>query len=172
LVRDEELKRLIKYSEALGAKVVFRQKREEDPAACIEFDKLIITVYRMNKQSKLSIILCIVHELGHLLEHIHNMDRNKNHPLYTVLVEEQSHSLEKPDRAIILEIEEAGAQWWDQVYKECNLQFPIEKLQLERDFDLWVVSQYHENGQYPTTKVNRAKRKELRKKYRYKGYRC
>lgn len=171
MVRDEELRRLIKYSEALGAKVVFKQKTKEDPAACIDFYTLEMTIYRIPKQSKLSVALCIVHELGHLLEHIHNMERDKNHPLYTVLVEEQSHALSKEDRGVILEIEEAGFPWWEKVYKECNLTFPIEKLLLEKEFDHWVVKQYYETGSYPTSLQNRSKRKELRKKYRYKGYR-
>lgn len=165
MLRDDELNRLVKYAQGLNVQVKFRPFNVKYGAeAEWTIDGTEITIFKRKKGSKLRLILCLIHEIAHHLEHIHNNDRKPDPKLEEALDEDDKKKMRKR----VYEWELKGAQWWETIYKETDLKFKLNKLYMERDFDLWMYEIYYETGYFPNRGEQRPKRKELRKKYGYR----
>jgi len=161
-IRDEELKRLVNYAKGLNVQVFFLPKtKKTDCDAEWTIDGEEIRVYSSPRDSKISKILALTHELGHHLAHIHKNDRETDPKLEEAIDSDESIRLRKR----IYDWEVEGASWWETIYKEVDLKFNINLLYIERDFDLWTYRAYYETGEFPTRRKRIEKRKELRKKY-------
>jgi hypothetical protein len=162
MIRDEEIKRLIKYAQALGMKVTFNNKRKPSEAAAWVTDGSEIIIYKSKNTSKIETILSLVHELGHAASHVHDNDRKINLKV--------DHALENPDRKrskkIIWEDELEGSKWWESIYKEVNLKFPKWRLYAQMEFDVWQYQMDYENDKFPTNKEKKQKWAELKTKYK------
>lgn len=161
-IRAEEIKRLISYANGLHVKVSFKPyTREESAAASWSVDGTEIIVYRRPRSSKISIILSLIHELGHHLEFIHCHNRKPSIKLAGALDSDEI----KKQRKIILDYEVKSSLWWETIYKETNLKFPIYMLHLQKHFDVWQYEMFYQYGEFPSGKENKIKMKELRSKY-------
>lgn len=155
--------RLISYAKGLGLNVYFRDFKKGDPAAEWPLDGTEITLYIKKRQSKIQIIIALIHELAHHLDHIYTNDREYNHKLDAALDKN-----DKKSRYIVYKNELNGMKFWETIYKETNLTFPIRKLYMEMEYDAYWYQIYYETGKGPTTKQLAEFRRQLRKKYNYK----
>jgi hypothetical protein len=159
-IRDEELKRVEKYCQALGIKVTYKKQGKTDPEAEWATDGSEITVYLRPKQSITQIILDLIHELGHHQAWVYN-DRKTAISLDNALGREKHN---KKDRLAILKDEENGAEYHLMIYKELGLKIPEWKVRLERDLSLEIYRYYAKNNNWPTFKWRKEKKKELQEK--------
>ena len=163
MLRDDEINRLIRYAQGLNTTVKIKQsKKESKDAAGWAIDGSEIVVYTTPKTPKIYIVLCLIHEIGHHLVHIHSNDRKLDEKLDEALEPEEK----KKHRKKIYEWELKGGKWWETIYKETDCRFDIKKLYLERDFDLWQYETYYETGKWPKRSEKNHKRKLLKEKYR------
>lgn len=170
MIRDKEIERLINYAKGLGLKVTLSSKKD-DSAAEWTLDNTEIRVFTRNNDTKVDIVLSLIHELGHALHNIHEKDR-KIDPKVDEAVDHQIESkkfkkdVPKKQRKVILEHEIAGAAYWEVIYKDTNMKFPMWRLYAQRDFDIWQYEVYHETGELPIKKDRMEKFKQLKEKYR------
>ncbi len=158
--RDDELNRLIRYAQGMGMAVHFKPyKPHSKDEAEWAIDGTELTVYVRPKTSKIEKILSLIHELGHHKSFID--DNRKLDPK----IEEALDSEEKRHRKRILDMEINDSVYWEDIYKDTNCQFNIQKLYKQKELDIWVYEVYYETGNWPTSKEKAQKRKELKKKY-------
>lgn len=171
MIRDEEIKRLIKYAEGLGLRVVFSKSRSDDAAAWTT-DGSEITIYSKNQGSKTEMVLSLVHELGHQLWYIHEKNRKPDLKFEQALDRQNLYEVDihptPPSKALrerIYKIEEASTHYWEVIYKDTGLKFPLWKLKLAMELDLWMYGEYVKTGHFPKRKEKKNKKKELKLKY-------
>lgn len=162
MVRDDELNRLVKYALGMGVSVRFKPyvKLSHNRAEWL-VDGSEITIYCSPNESKLGKILSLIHELSHHKAFVKN--ERKIDPETSQLLDKED--LNKKERKQILNMEIADSSHWEEIYKETNCQFNIEKLYKQREYDIWSYKFYYETDRDPSEKEKRAKKKELRKKY-------
>ena len=161
-VRDEELKRLLKYAQGLGLKVTFTPYVPYSrDAGYWSHDGTELTVCVGKRDSKIETILTIIHELGHHLQFIHAHDRKPNEKLSRAYDDETI----KENREVVYKYEKASATWWELIYKETGMRFPIKKLLFARDYDVWQYKVYWLEGSFPNEHRRWKKRRALRRKY-------
>ena len=162
MIRDEEIKRLIKYAQAMGMKVTFNNKKKPKEAAAWVTDGTEIIIYRSKHSSKIETILSLIHEISHKIAFVHS--NNRKIPLKV------DRALENPEKKrskkIIWEDELEGSKWWESVYKDVNLKFPKWRLYAQMEFDVWQYQMDYENDKFPTRKEKRLKWAELKTKYK------
>lgn len=169
-IRDQELSRLVSYIKGLGLKVVFSSKKA-DMAASWTLDNSQITVYKSKNSSKIETILSLHHELGHAIHNIQEKNRQTDPKFEEALnhvdsAEELGFDSKKRQRKIILDNEIAGSQYWHSIYEQTNMKFPIWRLECAMEFDLWQYRVFYETGDFPISKLRKAKYKELVRKYK------
>lgn len=170
--RDEEIQRLIHYGKALGVKVIIYNKSKNGAEAEWTLDGSLIQVYASAKKSKTSIILDLIHELGHHVWFIHEKNRQQDLKFDKAITRENLFQEEtdiptpKHLRKKIWDVEVAGTQWWDVIYKDTNIKIPKWKLDASKEFDMWMYEMYYENGHFPKGKFRADKYREVQAKYR------
>lgn len=162
MIRDEELNRLIRYAQGMGISVRFKAyvAHSRDEAAWT-IDGSEITVYVRPNTSKIDKILSLIHELGHHKAFV-NADRSIDTQVEEALNSEANRKNQR--RAIYLD-EVKGSTYWEEIYKDTNCQFDINKLRMQRDLDVWTYEVYYETGKFPTKKLTLKKKKQLKGKY-------
>jgi len=178
MIRDEELIRLTKYAQGMGIKVTFSSSNQETASADWTTDGSAITIYKNTNATKIEKILSLIHELGHHLHFVHEKNREPDLKFDEALDTVESIAKEGLPlsevsigrRKKILDIEKAGTKYWEIIYKDTNLKFPIYKLYVAMDYDMYQYETYYELGRFPKQKENRIKLKELTLKYRDKKY--
>lgn len=159
--RDDELNRLVRYAQGHGLSVHFKPYvKRSGIAAEWATDGSEITIYLSARCSKIEKILLLIHELGHHKAFVNN-EREVDQK-----VEDALGSLMKKDKKRVLDMETADSQHWEEIYRDTNCQFDINKLYRERDFDIWTYQFDYDNDRSPTCEEKRDKRRELRRKYR------
>jgi len=162
LKRDEEIQRLIRYAQGMGASVHFKPYNpNKGNLASWAIDGTEITIFVRKNSSKIEKILSLIHELSHHKAYINN-DREISPELEDVLDKDDPN---KKERHRIWRSEVRDSKYWETIYKDTNCQFDINKLYMQRELDLWIYEIYYETGVTPTGKVRREKMKELKKKY-------
>lgn len=164
--RRKELDRVIKYAEGLGMKVTWKTAQRGDPAATWTHDPLEICVYEHKNQSITSLILAIIHELGHYMYWVHH-GRKPIPDAYMLEADRKHHDPKVPKklRRQIYNYEANSIAYMPVVFKELDLSIPKYKLDIEVEFDLWSYEYYLEKGEDPTPTMYKDKRKELKLKY-------
>ena len=170
MIRDLELHRLISYAKGLGLKVTFSHSGKGDSAAWY-IDNSEITIYKNKNKAKIETVLSLIHEIGHALHNIHEKNRKLDTKLesainHTEAAGESKEDSKKRQRKILLDNEIDGTQYWDVIYKDTNMKFPIWRLETAKEFDCWQYEVYHETDKWPTKKEKNKKKKEISKKHR------
>jgi hypothetical protein len=163
MIRDEELNRLIRYAQGMGISVRFKPyiPHSKDEAEWT-IDGSEITVYVKSSTSKIDKILSLIHELGHHKAFVNN-DRAVDPKVEEVL---DCEDIKKNQRRIILQDEKNGTKYWEEIYRDTNCQFGLDRLEMQKELDLWAYQVYYETGKFPTNKECREKRKQLKLKYK------
>ena len=162
-IRDEEINRLVHYAKGLGIKVSFKDYVPYSrDAGTMTTDNTELDIFVQSNEPKISIILTLIHELGHAMQNIYAHDRKPNEELDSALESEEDR---KAERKIIYEYELKSSEWWENIYKETNMQFNINKLRLAREFDVWQYEVFYEEGKFPSGVRRKEKKKALRRKY-------
>lgn len=162
-IRDEEIKRLIKYAQGLNTQVsIIKGKPHRTEEAEWAIDGSQIIVYTDSSTSKINIILSLIHEIGHHLAHIYKNDRKVDEKLEQALDDEDES---KRTRRKIYNWELEGTKWWETIYKDTDCKFNINKLYISREFDLWQYEVYLETGRFPSMGQKYDKRKQLKNKF-------
>jgi prolyl oligopeptidase PreP (S9A serine peptidase family) len=160
-VRDDELNRLIRYAQGMGLSVRFKPYVRGGHSAEWLFDGSEITIYVTTQCSKIEKILSLIHELSHHRAWIANERQMDPKVEEAILSEEDKKSYRKR----IYEMEKADSVYWVDIYKDTNCKFDINKLYLQRDFDLHQYEVYYNTGKFPKGKEKKKKYRELKKKY-------
>jgi hypothetical protein len=174
-IRDREIQRLISYATGLGLEVIYDDTENSSTAASWALDGTEIIIFRNTKpkQNKTDIILSLIHELGHHLHYIWEKNRKPDFKFDEAITREmllENNEIQSPTpkhlRKKILDIEKAGALYWDTVYRDVGLQIPYWKLQTYKEFDVWQYDIYYRTGHFPSSATRTQKLKALTKKYK------
>lgn len=166
MIRDDETNRLLSYAKGLGVKVSFRQKKKTHSNSAEWYvDGSQIVVYTWKGQSKLSIVLNMVHELAH---HLHWIKENRKPD--TVLINaldkedqrKRGERLDKRLRKLIYDDEVEASKYWEEIINLVDIKIPSRVILINKQIDLFVYSHYYETGEFPTSKVLNQKKREFR----------
>ncbi len=163
MIRDEELKRLVKYAQGHNIKVTFKPyvPRSMDAGYC-STDGRDITLAIIKGTSKLQLILTLIHELGHALYNINNNERVPDEKLEAALDDEKA---KKKHRKVILTYERKSAEWWDIIYRDADLKFPKWRLDMQKEYDIWQYECWHRFNRFPTKEEKHIKWSILKDDY-------
>lgn len=162
MIRDQELARLIKYAEGLGLKVRFKPYTRGGNRAEWVTDGTEITVYVTSRCSKLEKILSLIHEIAHQKAFVDN-DRTIEKKIDEALEKEDPSKIY---RKRIYYMEYNDSLYWEQIYKDTNCQFGLDRLEMQRQYDIWVYEHYYETGEWPSWAESVEKKKEFRRKFK------
>lgn len=159
----KDLDRVIKYAQGLDIKVYFKPRPRNGHKAEWTSDGTEITIFTSPNESYTSQILDLIHELAHHMAFIYN--KRKVSPFVVGVFKKADTDVEltKEERKIIWTEEKNDSKWQEVIFNELNLKIPLYKLYLERDLSNWVYKQYYLSGKFPTYKLLRKKRKQLKK---------
>jgi hypothetical protein len=162
MIRDDELSRLIKYAQGMGIKVSFKPYlRGQQDRAQWTIDGTEITIFLTTRTPKIDKVLTLIHEIAH--GKVFAKDGRKIHPeLEEALNNEEN---KKKARKMIFEDEVDATKYWEEIYRDTNCKFDINKLYSQREFDIWSYEVYYETNEFPNTKMIRTKLKQLNQKY-------
>lgn len=140
MVRDDEIKRLVKYANAMGCKVVFKRKNKvaklnEAYAAC-DSDTNTITVYKYKDTSKIFIVLNLIHELAHYIGFVRNGRKNsKTNDYYHARAYNEKYPPPYVNYYIFCS-ELKDMKYWDEIIHTCDIKIPKKRIELQKDLDL------------------------------------
>lgn len=169
MIRDDEIQRLIKYAQGMGVRVLMSKAQNSEDSAEFSLDGTEITVYVKSQNSKTETILSLIHELGHLLDHIHQHDRQLDVKFEQALDPNRHGKISKKKRKVILDSEVAATAYWHTIYKETDLKFPMWKLEAQMQHDIWQYEFYYENGRFPNSKERHGMKIEIYNKHKVKN---
>lgn len=169
--RDEEIKRLINYAKGHGLKVITSPARAGDADASWSLDGTEIELFIRKRNSKTSLIMSLIHELGHHLWFINEKNRQPDLNFEAAIARIDRGLVKgKPPgkryRKRVLNVEIAGTKWWRVIYNDVNIKIPIWKLDMNMEFDVWNYQYWYETGVDATKEQRNAKRKELTLKWK------
>jgi hypothetical protein len=173
-IRDDEIQRLIHYAKGIGVKVAIYNKSKKGAEAEWTLDGTQINVYAGKNKSKSSIILDLIHELGHQLTFIHERNRKPDMKFDEAISRENLYQVEtdiptpKKLRKKIWDVEMAGTAYWDIIVKDTNVKIPKWKIEASKEFDMWMYEMYYKNGHFPKGNFKKAHGKEVLAKYKNK----
>lgn len=168
--RDIEISRIRKYCEAIGVKLVMRNKPNKNAAAEWHLDGTQITVFLAQPENKLNTVLSLIHEIGHHLWHVYQNNREEDLKITEAysritLSRKKTHSTEA-DRRIVLNVERAGITYWDVIVRDLDIKIPTWRIEYQKAVDIWHYEYYYENGCFPNRVVSREKLKELKVQFK------
>lgn len=165
-LRDEEIKRIILYLKALGAKVVIRDYAWEDSGEIILEPKFTINVNKRQHTSKTELIMTLLHEAAHLRYTIVNDYKFSDAFLNEVLELGHSHKkIPKKQRKEIAKFEISSLELMPEIAKELNLKVPEWKVRFNMEFDQWVYTYLEKHGSFPPSEKSKEMRKKLKEKH-------
>lgn len=165
-IRDEEISRIRKYTEAIGVKLVMRNKSNKFAAAEWHLDGSQITIYIAKPENKTQTVLSLLHEIGHHMDWVHHKNREEDLKITEVYGRvdfgNKKHITTKSDRKVVYDLEKAGTEYWDMIVKDLDIKIPTWRIEQQKQFDLWQYEYYYENGYFPNRGLRREKMKELK----------
>lgn len=168
--RDKEIQRLVSYAQGLGVKVTIKYipkgARNHD-AGTWSTDGSEIEIFHKHSQSKTTLILSLIHELGHHLWFVYKKSRKPDLSFNNALeIDGRIGVTPKNVRKKILSVEKEGTKFWDVIITDTNIKLPRWKVEKAKAYDIWQYEYYHENGAFPKKSVRDSKHDELTKKYK------
>lgn len=170
-IRDEEIKRLEHYAQALGIKVMWEPyKAGSHIGATCTVDASEITLCYRPTTSKMQLVLNFIHELAHALAYI-NSGRQEDFKTNNALDAEDEREnsdppLPKEQRKLIYICERDDAQYRDKIYNEVDIRIPKYRFIVDKELDIWIYYRYYLMGKFPTYKSIKRKKQELIQKYK------
>ncbi len=118
-----------------------------------------LTVYTHKRQSRLEVVLTLIHEIGHHLDYVHKFRRLES---FVGVVEAEAEGRYED----ILKTEIAGTKYWRRIYTDTACSFPVWRLYLAMEFDIWQYVFLRDTGKYPTRAQRRRKRMQLTREHK------
>lgn len=167
-IRDQEIERLVRYAQGLGVKVVFKNSPDSiKNSATWSLDGTLIELYVRKAETKCSIILSLVHELGHHLWFVYKKERKPDLKFEEAIERDNLDSITpKRIRNKLLNFEKEGVKFWDTIIIDTNIKIPKWRIDRAKELDIWQFEVYYEKGTYPSFKEVKLKSKELKVKYK------
>jgi len=168
--REKEIQRLISYAHGLGVKVYlkpipFRAKNHD--AGTWSTDGSEIEIFYKPSQSKTTIILSLIHELGHHLWFVYKKRRMPDLSFNKALeMDSRSGVTPKSARKKILAVERESTKFWEVIITDTNIKIPKWRIQMAISYDTWQYEHYYEHGNFPGRVLREAKAKELKKLFK------
>lgn len=160
----------------MGVKVSFSGQKSGDAGGWL-LDGSEILIYKKHQSSKTETVISLIHEIAHHLWFIHEKNRQPDLKFEDAihrqnLFEDEIYETPAPKtlRKKIYDVEVAGTQYWETIYKETNLKFPKWKLYASMEFDTWMYEVYYETGEFPNRKEKIEKNKEINNKHKNVKY--
>ena len=172
-VRDEEIKRLEKYAYGLGITKITYAKPDGDSTGAVwtlnEDNTTELTFHVHTRLSKRSLILNFVHELAHHISWIYRNKQEQPEVIEALSLEDKRKRGEPPipknKRKFIYLTEKEDAEYREMIWKEVNIQIPIEYLHADIEADIWFYKQYYLTGHFPTYRQVKDQVRKSRDKY-------
>lgn len=169
-IRDEELKRLEYYAKGMGIKVSWKAYvPRSNIGGEWAVDGSEITLYIRPKESKLSLVLKFVHELGHHKAWINSgkiRDLNTENALISDEELSKGNVIPKEQRKLIYIAERDDSKFRQSIYDEVGLRVPRHIFLADIDLDIWLYYRYYLTGKLPSHAALIKKKRELVKKYK------
>lgn len=162
-IRDQELGRLISYARGHNITVTFKSYIPyslDSGYAAIDSSEIIIMVGK--DDSKLETIMTLIHEIAHCLYVIQNNERAPDPALEEAL---DSEDEKKQHRKVIFKFERSSAKLWEDIYRNADLKFPINKLLAQKEYDVWQYEYWYKHAKFPIKKIREKKWKKVKEKY-------
>jgi hypothetical protein len=166
MIRDNEIERLQKYAESLGLPVSWR-KYKKGFAGAMWYkvdDKISLIMYTWPRQSKIMIVLNLLHEIAHHLAFIYQ-GRQLTASALKVFSKEDDE-LTEHERELIYNIEKDDAKYRLTIAYELDIKIPEWRIKADIAVDEWFYYRFWKDGEYPTLNAVYEKYKELKEKYR------
>ena len=163
MIRDNELARLVNYLKGLNVKVIFSNAKNPETFAECSLDSTQIIVYNRNHYSKTELLLSLLHETGHIQHSIWKKDRIVDEKLEKAL---DNQNTSKKARKKIYQDEKAAIAYWDIVIRDVDIKLSSNRIEFQKEFDLWVYEYFWQTGDFPGRQIKRVKTKELRAKWK------
>ncbi len=163
-VRKEELRRLCRYAEGLGTRVRFAPRKKGHNAYAewelFTDNTTLITIYTYPGVSRLSLVLSLIHELGHHRDFIAGNRRDTGEPSGDEV------NLTREQRKQIYDYELRGMKYWKQIYHDTDCRFPIWRLFMQMEIDIEAYHYYCIHGKNRTKKIQQQSIREIRERHR------
>ena len=165
MIRDEEIKRLILYAKALGVRLTIRNFSFPEEAETVEWNGISININKHKHKNKTQLILSLLHELSHA-KYI-NTQKGKISEAWE-LEEEREHGkkLPKKIRKEMVDFELNSLDSMMDIATELKIELSMNKIKKQCELDKWIYEHYLKEGEWPSEKIKKAKRKELKEKYK------
>lgn len=166
-VRDEELKRLEQYAKGLGIRVVWKEyvPHTHTRAEWVS-DGTEITMYTRKNDSKVKLILTLIHELSHHLGWVWRGRPGSMKSDQILIAADEGQELTKDQRKILYQEEVGDYVYRENIYEEVGVKIPKYIFLADIDLDKYIYRTYYLTGKYPTYKRIQKKKKELLAKYK------
>lgn len=152
--QDEDIKKLKHYAKAHGLKVNFKKKNGGGFGAEYVADDYI-TIFVGSRTTKIDIILCLLHELGHHLDYIIRGDDSRaTSEALNLLHNKTTKIITKAQRKLIYEAEKPGIMLMPYFVNYLNLNIDKKRVQLQKLIDINVYRVYMQTGRFPNVKEN------------------
>lgn len=168
-IRDREIDRILKYAAGLGIKVEFIARKRGAGAAEWDNDPPCIRVYGAKHISKVNLICCLLHELGHHMDWIEQKRKVSDEVVKAYAQLNQGHmfgtrpDLTSTDTAVILCEEMAAVTWMGKLYEILQLTFPLYKLREAQLLDVYAYHILHRKNRFPTAMEYYTERQRIRR---------
>lgn len=161
----KELGKLIAYAKGHGISVYFQDENDEYHGTWSMDGKTI----KLHTMTPLRSYCTLIHELAH---HRQFLQDGMTVPFKIDRAYEKDANLEsgkildKKYRKIIYETEKRDARHQLDIHYETQSTIPVNRLQLEIEYDLWIYKVYYKTGKVPSKKEGKEMRKSLTKKWK------
>lgn len=159
-----ELKRLVKFAESLGVKVLFVEYSNRDYHGCYihpeKFEPGIIEVCKSPRTSYTFQISTLLHEIGHHLDFI---ESGRIPDSYNLI---DSENCPEWARRAIFNAEHRAVKHAEKLYWTMRLRVPFWKVKMELSADIYLYRTFRATGNYPKEKELREFRRKWKKRYK------
>lgn len=167
--RDEELKRLINYAKAMGCtvekKYVNSHKERNCYAECTP-DLNLITLYILKTDTKMDLVLHLIHELAHYKSYI-NTNRTMGKPLeHALIASALGYNKNQNDRKLIFNGEFNDLKYWNEIVKDCGIEIRASRIEMQKELDILWYELYYLIGDNVKAKVYDELAKIIKEKYK------
>jgi len=169
-IRDKEIQRILKYGEGLGIKIEFKPYTDGIGGGSWGWVDRVIEVYLDGRESKTSIILILLHELGHCLDHQYKEQTVSPEVVFAYMKLNEGKmyglrdDLSQKERDIILKEELDGISYMELLYIELNLKIPKWKVKLAQELDSYDYTMLAKFGRFSSRTEFKKRKKFLAKK--------
>lgn len=152
---ERDIAKLKHYAKKLGIKLVFKRVKYKPDAGKAEawyssVPSPVITVLVEPKVSGTTIILRLLHELGHHLDYLSMSNEQYKAEDTAIILENKGAELVKEHREVIRSSEHRATSYMERIADDLSLSVPRYKVTAEAEADRWAADQFAITGSMPS----------------------